>query len=163
MGERFAASGVPKDPLNFIGVILDPYPRYVSAAFLVCFFTLGTAYAVGNGEASRKKLYPTLVDAPSFAVIRTYGDLVIAAGYDRETKALTGELKLLSLKDTKELNFKVEQIGPLSAPADSSKVAAPTSSSGSTTLLDRSASAPVRASSAPPSATPKDASSAPKL
>lgn len=111
--ERFASSPPPEDPLNIATALLDPFPRYVTVVFLVCLGTFSTAFLVGKGEATRKEWYPTLAGAPSFAVIRTYGDLLLAAGYNRETKILTGELKLFSLKDTKELDLKVERIGPL--------------------------------------------------
>jgi hypothetical protein len=156
LSERFASSPKPEDPLNFASAILEPFPRYVSGAVLVCLAAFGTAFEVGRGEASRKEQYPTLASAPSFAVIRTYGDLVIAAGYNRETKLLTGELKFLSLKDTKELDVKVERIGPLGA----AEAGAAQSQSLPTTSSARPAS---QSSNSTPSTAPRIGNSAPKL
>lgn len=89
-----------------------PNERFKEAAtgalFLLC-----SAWILGNGSAHSQIRYLTLQDKPDAAVLRSYGDTMIVAGFSRDTKMLTGELSLHSISKAAPVHFKTEALGPL--------------------------------------------------
>lgn len=71
------------------------------------------AYIVGDGNASTQKRFLVFKDHPDVAVLRIYGDLMISAKFNRETKEVSSELSLLWLSEKKQITFANEEIGPL--------------------------------------------------
>lgn len=81
--------------------------------FLLAVGVLMTAWLVGNGNATNQKKYLTLRDSPNHVVLRIYGDMMITATFNRETREVSDELSILWLGEKKQMNFVNEDIGPL--------------------------------------------------
>jgi hypothetical protein len=71
------------------------------------------AYMVGQGEAMRKERFLLLKWSHDVVILRTYGDTVIAARFDRTQKLVSDELMLMRLGTDQKWEFLNQAVGPL--------------------------------------------------
>ena len=82
-------------------------------SFIAVISFLGIAFIIGNGEATRQQRFLMLTDHSGFAVLRVYGDQILAGQVDsRDRKAGSG-LLLIKLSADKPLRMQSEDIGPI--------------------------------------------------
>lgn len=90
-------------------------PPKVTRWFLFVAGVLLFALAVGNGNAKTQKRFLITKSAPELVVLRIYGDVMIAATFDRASKETLDGLTVMSMSEKKQLDFYNEKIGPLTA------------------------------------------------
>jgi hypothetical protein len=87
--------------------------------YLLILLLLGSAlltYQVGQSRALRRQTFPVMKssDGRSLAVLRIYGDALVAAPFDRESRRLTGEILVYPIPSTDSvITLEEERIGPL--------------------------------------------------
>jgi hypothetical protein len=90
--------------------------RFGRASLIAIFiFVMGSSLSGLSGTATgeTEKTYLVFSDAPNVAVIRIYGDKIVAVLFDRKTKVLTGQAIVRKL-DKEDLKLTLEKnIGPL--------------------------------------------------
>lgn len=112
--DRFEAYAKAKpDQLDLPILFTEWFGRGWVPAALILSGLLLLAFVVGNGEASRKERFLTLKSSPDMVVLRSYGDLLIAARFDREQKLVSNELLLIRLTEHQRAEFYNEMVGPL--------------------------------------------------
>ncbi|OFV99504.1 MAG: hypothetical protein A3H28_08665 [Acidobacteria bacterium RIFCSPLOWO2_02_FULL_61_28] len=77
--------------------------------FLV-FVLVVISYDAGLGAAMKQENFMVLEDTPDSVVLRIYGDRIIAAEFDRETKVVSRRFKIVSVDGTA---LRLEKVGPL--------------------------------------------------
>lgn len=77
---------------------------------LVCVFLTQT---IGEIAASRKIMFFVMPNNPQKVVVRIYGDNLICAPFDKETKTIKRDISIYKLTDPEARNLKFEILGPL--------------------------------------------------
>lgn len=112
--ERFETYTKSKpDQLDLPILFTEWYGKSWLLPILILFALLLFAYLVGHGEATGKERFLTLKSSPDVVVLRNYGDLLIAARFDRARKVVSEELVLIRLGNDQKAEFFNEVIGPL--------------------------------------------------
>lgn len=101
------------DALDIWGLLFERIGRGGVSLVLGVVLTTGLAYLIGNGEAVRQEKFLLLKEPKDYALLRTYGDLVIAVQVDRSKKLVEHDLLLLRASSIDKLEFRLEMIGPL--------------------------------------------------
>lgn len=86
---------------------------------LAFYFLIGICYVanlVGYGNASKTTAFLLLKNPENYAVIRNYGDLMIARGLDLKQEAFTSDFLILKISDSEQLSLVYSKVGPLSMP-----------------------------------------------
>jgi hypothetical protein len=114
--ERFAkdAEVQAKDPFVLTRLFRTLGNEEVRRLTIASAGILLLAYMIGNGEAFRKSQFLVFQSEPNLVVLRNYGDLLVAARFDRNTHEVYPELELISLGERKRLSFRNEAVGQLS-------------------------------------------------
>jgi hypothetical protein len=84
--------------------------------------TLVVVYYAGQSAALRQSTYLVTSTSPQMVVLRTYGDSIICARFDRNTKEVEPSFVVLKVGDDPELTLHSEHVGPLSLHKQSSNV-----------------------------------------
>jgi len=86
--------------------------------YLFFFALLGTFFAsvAGRGKAVTQEEYFVLSDAPNVVVLRVYGDKIIAAQFDRESKTVSAQLVIQEIGSEKLRLTREPKLGPLEGP-----------------------------------------------
>jgi len=79
--------------------------------FLILFITI--AFSVGKGTASWGKKFMVLEDLPQTVVLRKYGEILICAPFDSETREIKGQFIIRRMPEMSKLRFSVQSVGPL--------------------------------------------------
>jgi len=82
--------------------------------YLIMFTSI--AFCAGHAEAVNKEHFHVVADQKNLAIVRIYGDTVIAATYDPASKQLSGGISIQKLSPDVPLLLKQEKVGPLRAP-----------------------------------------------
>jgi hypothetical protein len=90
-------------------------PQKVSRWILFIAGTLLFSFVVGDGNARTQKRFLITKGSPELVVLRIYGDVMIAATFDRTTKETLNGITVFSISEKKQLDFTNEKIGPLKA------------------------------------------------
>lgn len=117
--EKFEAmsKGEP-DAFDIWGLLIEKIGRGGVGLILVLVITTGLAYLIGNGEAVRQEKFLFLKEPSDYALLRTYGDLMIAAPVDRNKKLVGHDLLLLRAPSKDKIEFRTEIVGPLERKPD---------------------------------------------
>jgi len=117
--ERFEAiSEEQADPFDIWEPLFQKFGRPRVGLVLVLFLANGVAYLVGNGEAVRQERFLVLQDSPDFVLVRSYGDVMIAAKVDRTKKTTGNDILLLRTSSRDKFEFRTETLGPLKKEID---------------------------------------------
>lgn len=127
--ERFEASRDEPDSFNIVVLFADKFGFQSVGFTLIVATTLVYAYFIGNGEAFRQERFLVLKDSQDFVLLRTYGDLMIAANVDRTKKVTGNDILLLRTSSKDKFEFRTEKLGPLKKQANIVATAKETSSS----------------------------------
>lgn len=76
------------------------------------------AYAVGGKEALTEERFLVRPGSPDAAVLRTYGNKLVCAPFDRSAKRLANKFILVSLGDGTDVTLNLETVGPLRPPLE---------------------------------------------
>lgn len=93
--ERFIADEIAESRVRARGVASRIFAAFGPAAYgLLVLFVLGgtLAYTAGRAKATTQKEFFVFAEAPNTAVIRIYGDMILAAPFDKETKTLQAKV-----------------------------------------------------------------------
>jgi hypothetical protein len=95
-------------------ILLGPakYSREASFILPILLFVF-ISFPAGRFTARSKAYFYVLSDSKDVALLRIYGDKVIAASFDRNAKEISRNLTILSLPDQGQLKLNYEKIGPL--------------------------------------------------
>lgn len=115
MAERFSAiqDDSQEDPFDAWALVQEKIGPAGVLILLLMVCLLCIAYIVGNGEASRQQRFLKLSKFPDYAVLRVYGNRLIAAKVNFTKNEIGPELMLLTLKDNEPLVLEAALIGPL--------------------------------------------------
>jgi len=117
--ERFEAiSEEQADPFDIWEPLFQKFGRPRVGLVLVLVLANGVAYLVGNGEAVRQERFLVLQDSPDFVLVRSYGDVMIAAKVDRIKKTTGNDILLLRTSSRDKFEFRTETLGPLKKEID---------------------------------------------
>lgn len=125
LADRFMAmKPAADDPFDIWQVVDEKLGRRTLLVILLLVVSSGAAYLIGNGEASRQTRFLVFKNPADYVLLRTYGDVMIAAPLERVGNVVGRELLLLraSTKDT--LEFHMEEFEPLELKSLKPKVAA---------------------------------------
>lgn len=117
MAERFSSIGKSRkdgDALNGWGWMEDHFGRRQTLAVMALVAFLSIAYVVGNGEAARQTRYLMLTEHPGYALLRMYGDQVIAGQVDAASRELRPGVLFFRISSEQPLRMAAEDVGPLS-------------------------------------------------
>jgi len=84
------------------------------ASFILLLFLVGSlcANTAGKAAAETQKEYFVFADTPDFAVVRMYGDTIIAVQFDPKTKAVQSQVIVRKIAEKMTL-IRDENLGPL--------------------------------------------------
>jgi hypothetical protein len=118
--ERFEALNKTNesDPFSMWGFLFEKFGYRDIVFVLVVIVTTGYAYLIGNGEAARQERFLVLKDSQDFVLLRSYGDLIIAANVDRTKKVTGNDILLLRTSSKDKFEFRTEKLGPLKKGVD---------------------------------------------
>jgi hypothetical protein len=77
------------------------------------FAGLSTAITCGTVLAQYERSYFVFQSSPDTVVLAIWGDTVVAAPFDRSTKALKGDFIITKISDHSALDIRLEKVGPL--------------------------------------------------
>ena len=85
------------------------------ASFALFFLIMGTliAGAVGKIMAERQTEYLVFADAPNFAIIRIYGDTILAVPFDPVSRTVQSQLMIRKIGTEKTMLILAPKVGPL--------------------------------------------------
>lgn len=116
--DKFEAMCNDEQAFNIWGLLIEKIGRGGVGLILILALTTCLAYLIGNGEAVRQKKFLVLKEPDNYALLRTYGDLLIAAPIDKPNKLVENDLLLLRVSSQDRLEFKLEMVGPLERKPD---------------------------------------------
>jgi len=105
------------DSFDAWALIQEKIGRTSTLSVIAFISILGIAFVIGNGEAARQQRFLMINDSPTFAVLRVYGELVIAGEVDSSKKEIGPGLMLFRTSTEKPLRLSAELAGPLSSKA----------------------------------------------
>jgi hypothetical protein len=112
--EKFEAmNNSEPDAFDFFALLMEKIGLYGYSLILFVVLTVGLAFLIGNGEATQQKIFLILKEQKEYVLLRTYGDLMIAAPIDRSKKLVEHELLLLRFTSKDKLELRSELVGPL--------------------------------------------------
>lgn len=88
-------------------------PVFQGLVTFILILALALAFQFGRSEAQRNTEYLVLEGTPETAVLRIYGDTLVAASFNRSTHELGQTFILLDIHELSGRIFKNENIGPL--------------------------------------------------
>lgn len=81
--------------------------------YIVVIFGSMISMAAGAAAARLQADYQVITDIPGYVLVKRYGDIYVAAGYDSKSKKISEELMILKDDEIKKMTLKNERIGPL--------------------------------------------------
>lgn len=111
--ERLKEWNKDEDKLDLMVLIVNRFGPFGPQLIVLSIGILGLSYLIGNGEAFRQTSFLTIKSRPDVVVLRTYGDRLICAPFDKNNKEVKRELLILNISMFNEINFLMEEIGPL--------------------------------------------------
>lgn len=89
--------------------------RYKFASSIVfAMLVILSSHLMGNGASVEQVEYTTIKNYKNVVVLRQYGDLLICAEFNPETKNVKEELLLINISNQDSLILKTSKVGPLS-------------------------------------------------
>lgn len=120
VGEPSKPTGISKTAPNYGLKSNDPWDYIERAigrnglAFVAALILLfAGAYLAGNSEAARQSSFMFLEGRKNFAILRIYGDQVIAGEVDTDAKMLRPRYLLLRIASGESMELKRKIVGPL--------------------------------------------------
>jgi|SRR5579862_5826810 len=89
-------------------------PTFLMAILL--FVGISISRDLGSFEASRQVEFYVVPGSPETVVLGMYGDTIVSAHFERNTKTVRKDFVIVKLSANPALNLRLEQIGPLHLP-----------------------------------------------
>jgi hypothetical protein len=108
--EKFVESilAEPESLVDSAARIIGVAPLRIAA---LIYMVIWIAYSAGRGEALDKKEYWVDSLRPDTLVLRIYGEVVVAHGYDPKKLQLTGDLIVSKISPHHSINFREQKLG----------------------------------------------------
>jgi hypothetical protein len=113
---------IPQDNVSQIerrtitAFLIDKFGHKTFFAFYLLVIICYVAGLIGYGNASKTTAFLLLKTPENYAVIRNYGDLIIARGLDPVQKAFTSDFLIMKISDNEKLSLVYSKVGSLSMP-----------------------------------------------
>jgi hypothetical protein len=104
------------DRRSITAFLIDKFGRNIMLAFYLLVGVCYVANLIGYGNASKTTAFLLLKTPENYAVIRNYGDLIIARGLDPVQKAFTSDFLIMKISDNEKLSLTYSKVGLLSMP-----------------------------------------------
>jgi hypothetical protein len=97
----------------------------ISISFFLTFMSL-VSFSAGRAWAFRQTEFLIAINSPECVVLRNYGGNLICAAFDRQTREVTEEFRILNMSNNNDLVLRLEEIGPLQSKIASTSSPTPT-------------------------------------
>jgi hypothetical protein len=98
---------------TLIGLLSEQTATQAFKGLVTILTMVAFAYNLGSQNAKHKSQYFLLDGKSDEVVLAIYGDVLVSSKFDKESRALVGDLALQKLSDGKTIDLQPVEIGPL--------------------------------------------------
>ena len=111
--EKLEAVNSQPDKTNIWSLVREIIGEKREKLLWMSLIILSWFFLAGNGAASSQEKYLVMKEPAEHVLLRNYGNLMIAASVDKETKLVGHEFVIINILENNRIEFLSERIGPL--------------------------------------------------
>lgn len=106
---------------TFLGFAAERLGVSTIVIILLLVYGFWFSYHIGRSKAMTKNEFLVVATSPEMVVLRTYGDKLICAPFDRTTNEVKRTFSILKIAEDANLKLSLEKVGPLHMEKESSQ------------------------------------------